>query len=124
MSWYLMVWQRFAEFNGRSRRYEYWMFTLIHLLIQLALLVVSVGLGAADLRGIGQVFTILLMVYAVVGIVPYIACFVRRLHDTGRSGWWWLLAWVPVVGWIIVIVFLAQNGMAGANQYGEDPKAA
>jgi uncharacterized membrane protein YhaH (DUF805 family) len=98
MSWFLMVWQRFAEFGGLSRRKEYWIFTLIHLLIQVGLLVVSVGFGVARLQGIGQAFTILLMVYAVVGIVPYTACFVRRLHDTGRSGWWWLLGWAPLSG--------------------------
>src|SRR5580658_7000413 len=103
MSWYLMVWKRAFEFSGRSRRKEYWMFSLIHLSIQLVLLIAGVVLAAMEHARIGQIFTLVAMVYWIVGIIPYVACFVRRLHDTGRAGWWWFLAFIPIVGAIVVI---------------------
>jgi uncharacterized membrane protein YhaH (DUF805 family) len=122
MEWYLMVWKRYAEFSGRSRRKEYWMFTLfntiVYLLIYLPGFAVLKQSSVAALVLFGLAF-----LYALAGIVPGLAVSVRRLHDTGKSGWWLLIGIIPLVG-IVLIVLLAINGDSGSNLYGPDPKAS
>jgi len=115
MNWYLHVLRNYAQFNGRSRRSEYWYFLLFNLLV-------AVLLGFADgvLRKIVG-FGMLGMLYSLVVLVPGIAVSIRRLHDTDRSGWWLLLALVPLVG-LVLIWFMAQEGNAGTNRYGQNPK--
>ena len=115
MQWYLQVLRNYAEFNGRSRRSEYWYFVLFNL-------VVAIVLGFADgvLRKIVG-FGMLGMIYSLVVLVPGIAVSIRRLHDTDRSGWWLLLALVPIVG-LVLIWFMAQDSDAGTNRYGQNPK--
>ncbi|MFD3972876.1 DUF805 domain-containing protein [Streptomyces cyaneofuscatus] len=114
MNWYLAVLKNYAGFSGRARRKEYWMFTLIHLII------------AAVLFGIGLAIdtTIPYLIYVLATFVPSLAVLVRRLHDTGRSGWWFFIAFVPVVGGIILLVFVASEGKQEPNQYGTNPKLA
>ncbi|NEB36802.1 DUF805 domain-containing protein [Streptomyces sp. SID14515] len=114
MDWYLSVLKNYAGFSGRARRKEYWMFTLISFVISLVLTIVG-GLIGADF---------LSYIYAVAILVPSLAVLVRRLHDTGRSGWWFFIAFVPLVGFIILIVFLASEGKPETNQYGVNPKLA
>ena len=121
MEWYLLVLKRYAEFNGRSRRKEYWMFTLYNLVIYLVLYIA--GFVTLLRSGISMVFFGLAFLYALGVLVPSLAVAVRRLHDTGRTGWWLLIAFVPVVGAIILLVFLAQDSAAGANRFGTNPKA-
>lgn len=108
MNWYLMPWQKFAQFTGRSRRKEYWSFVLGNFIIGFVL-------GLVGLETIGFVF-------ALAAFIPGIAVAVRRLHDTDRSGWWLLIAFIPLIGVIILIVFLLLNGTSGANRFGPDPK--
>ncbi|HWX67365.1 MAG TPA: DUF805 domain-containing protein [Rhodanobacter sp.] len=111
--WYLKcIKNHYADFEGRARRTEYWMFFLVNLLISIV-----VGLIG---RAIG--FHALSTLYSLAVLVPGIAVGVRRLHDTGRSGWWWLVALIPLIGWIWIIVLFAIAGDQGANQYGADPK--
>ena len=117
MEWYVMVWQKYAEFSGRSRRKEYWMFTLFNLLTYLVLFV---G-GLVILRGAG---IILYFLYALAAFIPGLSVSVRRLHDTGKSGWFLLIALIPLVGGIILLVSMASDGNPCANLYGLDPKAA
>ena len=120
MDWYLKVLKSYATFTGRARRTEYWMFTLINVIIA----AVIYGIGAAFNGGaIGSLFTVLYWAYAVAVFVPGLAVTFRRLHDTDRSAWWWLIALVPFVGAIILIVFLATAGTTGDNRFGADPKA-
>ena len=105
---------KYAEFNGRARRSEYWYFVLFNF-------IVSLGLGMVDaFIGIG----FLNYVYSLAVIIPGIAVGIRRLHDTGRSGWWLLVGLVPFVGWIILIIFLVQDSQPFDNQYGLNPKHA
>lgn len=107
MSWYLEVLKKYAVFSGRARRKEYWMFFLINLIISFALGFVGALLG--DKGGIiGNLYSLALL-------VPSIAVGVRRLHDTNRVGWWLL---VPIVN----LIFLAEAGHPGVNQYGPNPK--
>ena len=120
MNWYLMVWKKFAQFSGRSRRKEYWMFTLFNLLICLALFIL--GLVFRD-NALGSIFTGLYFIYALAAFIPSLAVCVRRLHDTGRSGWWFLIVIVPIVS-IALLVFMCLDSVPGTNEYGPNPKGA
>ena len=131
MDWYLMVWSKFAQFDGRSRRTEYWMFALINFLVIIALAIVG-GLGVAFMdhgSGIGAVLFVPLGLYVLATIIPGIAVGVRRLHDSGKSGWLLLLLSVlgiiPVIGFIASIakiVLMCQDSDPGRNLYGPNPK--
>jgi uncharacterized membrane protein YhaH (DUF805 family) len=129
MEWMLLPLKRYAEFSGRSRRQEYWMYALLHLLITLvfvALMAVSL-IGMDREQGLGAGFFLVLALWAVVSLallVPSIAVQVRRFHDLGYSGWFWLINLVPYVGPIVVLVFMCLDGNRGDNLYGPDPKYA
>ena len=111
----------YADFEGRARRKEYWMFYLFSALVAIAVVVVAGILGAiAEVLGWLGV-----LLYAALGLglfLPGLAAAVRRLHDTGRSGWWYLVAFVPFIGGFILLYFLVIEGDAGPNEYGPDPK--
>ena len=130
MEWYLMVWKKYAQFTGRSRRKELWMFCLYNTLIGTALWVLGVvfrqrGMGTIiPHSGIGVIFFGLYFIYMLAARIPGWAVAVRRLHDTGKSGWWWLIVFVPFIGAIVLIVFWVLDSAPGANQYGPNPKAA
>ena len=121
MNWYLMVLKKYAQFSGRSRRKEYWMFTLFHCLIAILLCVLSLLLRDS---GLSPVVSIVFGLYLLAVLVPSLAVSVRRLHDTGKSGWLFLLVLIPIVGPIILLVFFVLEGNSGVNQYGPDPKLA
>ena len=110
-------------FTGRSRRTEYWTFTLINLAIAIILSVLGAILGS--IAGIlGSIVSIISMLFSLVMLLPGIAVAIRRLHDTGRSGWWLLIALIPFVGALILIYFLVLDSQPGSNQYGANPKEA
>jgi uncharacterized membrane protein YhaH (DUF805 family) len=117
MNWYLAVLKNYVGFSGRARRTEYWMFVLFHLIVVVALSVLD-RLVFQDGPGY------LAPAYVLLSIVPAIAVVVRRLHDTGRSGWWYLIGLVPLVGGIVLLVFTVSEGNTGPNEYGGDPKHA
>jgi uncharacterized membrane protein YhaH (DUF805 family) len=128
MDWYLMVWRKYAEFAGRSRRKEYWMFTLFNALALLVLVAIG-GAGIAMSEEKGGALFFPYLIYALAVFVPALAVTVRRLHDIGKSGWLLLLflvlSIIPIVGLIstvIMIVFLCQDGDPNVNQYGPNPK--
>lgn len=123
MEWYLRVWQRYAEFNGRSRRMEYWMFMLIHSVIVLVLCIGVVGFGILKQPIVGATSSLLLGAYSLAVLIPGLAVTARRLHDIDKSGWWILISLVPVVGGIVLLVFTVLDGTHGSNQYGTDPRA-
>jgi uncharacterized membrane protein YhaH (DUF805 family) len=119
MSWYLEVLRKYAVFTGRARRKEYWYYFLINFLIITALLIVDNMLGTLDPEaGMG----LLSGIYALAVLIPGIAVAVRRLHDTDRTGWWVLIALIPIVGPIILIFFLIQDSTDGDNRFGSNPK--
>ena len=121
MNWYLDVLKKYADFGGRARRKEYWMFALFNFLIYIAILIFSAILGSID-NSLALIGSLLLVIYGLAIFVPSLAVAVRRLHDTGRSGWWFLIAFVPVVGGIILLVFTVQDSVPGENEYGKNPK--
>ena len=115
MHWYLEVLRKYTQFTGRSRRSEYWYFVLFNLIVAVVLAIVDSALR--KIVGFGMFG----MLYSLAVLVPGIAVSIRRLHDTDRSGWWLLLALVPLVG-LVLIVFLAEDSNAGTNRYGQNPK--
>jgi uncharacterized membrane protein YhaH (DUF805 family) len=121
MNWYLMVLKKYAEFSGRSRRKEYWMFALFNMLIFVVLEILGVVLRE---NALGKVILGLLFIYALAILIPGLAVTVRRLHDTGKSGWMILLGLIPIIGGIIVLVFTVLDSTPGANEYGPNPKGA
>ena len=118
MEWYLMVLKKYAEFNGRSRRKEYWMFVLFNLIISIVLSSLERMLGLSNEYGVGFLSTI----YNLGILIPSIAVGIRRLHDIGKSGWWLLISLIPVIGWIWIIVLMATDGHPNSNEYGTNPK--
>ena len=115
MNWYLEVLKKYAVFSGRARRKEYWMFVLFNMIISFVL-----GFVEGIFGGPG----ILYMIYGLAVLIPGLAVSVRRLHDTGKSGWWLLISLVPFVGGIVLIVFMATDSAVGENQYAPNPKTA
>ena len=121
MNWYLEALKKYVVFSGRARRKEYWYFVLFNLIASIVLALVDGMTGSFDTEsGIG----LLGAIYALAVLLPSLAVSVRRLHDTDRSGWWLLLAFIPLVGAIILIVFFVLDGTAGDNRFGANPKAA
>lgn len=121
MEWYLLPWKRFAEFSGRSRRKEYWTFTLFNIVIAIVLCILSLVLRES---GVGVIFSILSFIYSLAALIPGLAVSVRRLHDTGKSGWFLLLGLIPFVGPVILLVFFCMDSEPGQNAYGPNPKLA
>ncbi|MFD1016614.1 DUF805 domain-containing protein [Winogradskyella rapida] len=120
MEWYLkVVRDNYANFSGRARRQEYWMFVLFNLIITIALAIVFGTLGA--LLDIPALFS-LYVIYALAVVIPSLAVAVRRLHDVGKSGWFYLISLIPFIGGIWLIILFATEGDQGANAYGPDPK--
>lgn len=127
MDWMLMPLKRYAEFSGRSQRMEYWMFVLFQVIVIVALMLLTGIMGAifgsedGELGVVGGLMAIIMFVFIFGLIVPTIAVTVRRLHDQDKSGWWYLLNFVPFGG-IVLFVFMCLDGTPGPNQYGPDPK--
>lgn len=119
MSAFMTALRSYAVFSGRSRRSEYWYFGLFYLIFYVALAIVDGMIGSFDAKaGIGLCSG----VWALAMLVPSLAVSVRRLHDTGRTGWWLLIGVVPLIGAIVLIVFFAQDGQPGSNRFGRNPK--
>ncbi|MDP2229941.1 DUF805 domain-containing protein [Methylotenera sp.] len=119
MNWYLEVLKKYAVFSGRARRKEYWYFVLFNMLIGIGLMMIDIEMGTfSAINGFGTFGGI----YTLGILIPAIAATVRRLHDTNRSGWWQLIVLIPIIGGIVLIVFLASNSNPEENQYGPFPK--
>ncbi|MER8233104.1 DUF805 domain-containing protein [Streptomyces sp. NPDC101490] len=114
MNWYLAVFKKYAVFNGRARRQEFWMFELFNVIASIVLSIIDYAAGI-------QLFG---LIYALAVIIPSLAVLVRRLHDTNRSGWWVLIGFVPIVGFIVLLVFACTEGDQHENEHGPNPKLA
>jgi len=113
MKYFIGALKKYADFSGRARRKEYWMFILFYVIFYVGLVVIDSIIGIVLLSSL----------YSLALLIPSISIAARRLHDTGRSGWWQLIAFIPLIGIIILIVFLAQEGHE-ENKYGVNPKSA
>lgn len=118
MEWATLPLKRYAQFTGRSRRKEYWMYILLIIVATVVAMIVDGIIGMQVAGPYGPLY----LIVALGTLIPSIAVAIRRLHDTDRSGWWVLIALVPLVGGIILIVFMATDGTKGPNRFGADPK--
>ena len=118
MEWFIKVIKNFS-FKGRARRSEFWMFMLIFLLIMISLGFIDVALGMYSEKNDIGLFS---GVFIVAILIQYLAVGIRRLHDTGRSAWWFLINFIPFVGSVIWLLLMLLEGQQGENQYGSDPK--
>ncbi len=112
--WKKVVLENYVNFTGRARRAEFWWYFLANVIISIVLNVIDLAIG----------FQLLTLIYSLAVLLPGIAVGIRRLHDTGKSGWWLLIALIPLVGIIVLIVFWATDGEPGPNQYGPSEKYA
>ncbi|MCK4706107.1 MAG: DUF805 domain-containing protein [Gammaproteobacteria bacterium] len=120
MNWYLQVLKKYAVFSGRARRKEYWFFVLFNIIFSIAFTVIDGVTGTLDpTMGMG----LLSLLYSLAVLIPSISVTVRRLHDIGRSGWWLLIILIPLLGAVILLVFMFLDSKPEENQYGANPKA-
>ena len=142
MQWMIMPLRRYAEFTGRSRRMEFWMFGLFNLIVYAVLFAIAFGAGlGANFQGVdasnplaiyGAFFSgagLLIAVWWLAMVIPGISVSVRRLHDRDMSGWWYLgiivASLIPIVGGIagiVMLVIFCLPGTPGPNRFGPDPK--
>jgi|SRR5699024_9567157 len=120
MSWFFYSLRRYNDFQGRSRRKEYWSFILYLLLLSIGASFVDSIFGFSPMNGsfYGPVTSLLFLFM----FIPSLAVSVRRLHDIGKSGWWLLVGFLPVIGTIWLLIFFIREGMEVENEYGPDPK--
>ncbi len=113
MEYFLDAFSKYADFSGRAQRREYWMYILFYMLFYIGLAIIDAFLGTM----------VLAVIFSLIMLVPSVSIAARRLHDTGRTGWWQLISFIPLIGVIILIVFLAQDSHDN-NAYGPNPKLA
>jgi uncharacterized membrane protein YhaH (DUF805 family) len=144
MEWAILPLKKYADFNGRSRRKEYWMYVLLLIVVGIVIGIVE---GILGLRGMVGPYGPISALFLLATLCPSLAVGVRRLHDTNRSGWWLLIGYGPfllsmclmlagmlqftmilsiiaLIGFIVLLVFMVMEGTKGPNQYGPDPKGA
>ena len=119
MNWYLKCLKQYADFNGRARRKEYWMFTLFNMIFALLALIIDNVVGTASPELGYGVFYVL---YALAMFIPGLSVSVRRLHDIGKSGWMVLIALIPIIGTIWILVLMVTDSHPEENEYGQNPK--
>jgi len=110
--------KHYAVFNGRARRKEFWMFVLFNMIFAIAAATLDNIIGTADYDGFGLFYYI----YCLAMLLPSLAVLVRRMHDIGKSGWWFFISLIPLIGGIILLVFCCTAGNVGENRYGKSPK--
>jgi uncharacterized membrane protein YhaH (DUF805 family) len=121
IDWYKkVVLENYANFNGRARRSEYWYYSLMNLII---LIIAAVIDNVVGLTLGGAPYGVLYSLYALAVFIPGLAVSVRRLHDVNKSGWFILIALIPLIGAIWLLVLFCTEGTKGNNQYGADPKS-
>ncbi len=122
MNYYFGVFKKYAVFDGRASRSEYWYFTLFNLLVSILVMIAfSVVRLSGSMIG-GFIVGVISFLYSVGSLIPSLAVGIRRLHDTNRSGWWVLISLVPLVGTIWLLVLLVLDSTLGENEYGSNPK--
>lgn len=115
MKWFLKVLNQYFDFNGRARRKEYWMFTLFTFIISWSCSLLDTIFGI-------YIFSIISLVISLLLFIPALAVLVRRLHDTGKSGWYFCVVFIPIAGVIWLIVLLCMEGEGRPNKWGQNPK--
>jgi uncharacterized membrane protein YhaH (DUF805 family) len=115
------VLSQYVEFGGRARRAEYWWFVLFTVLVGVVTSILDLALGT-EFEGSIASSGLFSLIANLALLLPSLAVAVRRLHDTDRSGWWILIALIPLIGAIVLLVFFVQDGTPGPNRFGPSPK--
>lgn len=119
MNWFIGALKKYATFSGRAQRAEYWYFILFYTLIYIGLAIIDSVTGTLSAEtGMG----LLSGIYSLAILLPSLAVGARRLHDIGKSGWWLLIGIIPLIGVIILIIFLVKDSEPSENAYGPNPK--
>ena len=118
-----VITNHYADFNGRARRKEYWMFTLFNAITNLVLYILAiVGTVSTGSETVATIFSAIYGIYCLAIILPSLSIIVRRLHDIGKSCWAWFMCLIPLAGPIIVLVYMCTDSQPGSNEYGPNPK--
>jgi|SRR5665811_2013447 len=119
MEWFIYALRRYNDFRGRSRRREFWLYTLFYILL-------SIGAFFLDnlfrFISVGDAYGPISSLYVIIMLLPSVAVAVRRLHDVEKSGWWLLVGFIPIIGFIWLLIYFVRDGTYGPNKYGPDPK--
>lgn len=118
MNWWLTCMKKYAVFKGRARRKEYWFFWLFNLIFAIVAVLLDNLLGITSDSGVGVFYAL----YMLAVLIPMLAVLVRRLHDVGKSGWWFFISLIPLIGSIWLLVLMFTDSQPGENQYGPNPK--
>jgi len=119
MNWYLKVLKQYADFSGRARRREFWIFSIFNIIF------IVIAMELDNILGLtvgGLSFGIIYFLYAIVLFIPSLAVSVRRMHDIDKSGWMLLIGFIPLIGAIWLIVLTLTDSKFGENKYGPNPK--
>lgn len=111
--WYIDMWKNATNFDGRSRRKAYWMVVLVNFVITFIMAALSLFFWIID---------VIMTIYCIALILPGISLGIRRLHDIGKSGWWLLIGFVPIIGSVVLLIFYCMDSVPGENEYGPNPK--
>jgi len=120
MNWYIEVLKKYTEFSGRARRKEYWYFVLFNSIVSIILISIDSMVGTLNMEAGYGVFS---TIYSLAVFLPTLGVAIRRLHDIGKSGWWILIGFIPLIGAIVLIIFFVKDSQPGDSQYGPNPKA-
>ena len=118
INYYFSCFNKYADFTGRARRMEYWSFLLFNAIAAIVAMILDILLGLTFVDTYGPFY----MIYGLATFIPGLAVTVRRLHDVGKSGWYYLIALIPLVGAILLLVWLFTDSKPGANKWGPNPK--
>jgi uncharacterized membrane protein YhaH (DUF805 family) len=126
------VYSKYVTFSGRAARSEYWWYFLFSFIVSIVIMFIesALGMGQGVMSSGDGGFSasynggVLSIIWSLANILPSLAVGVRRLHDTDRSGWWLLIALIPLIGFIVILVFFCLRGTAGPNRFGGDPLRA
>lgn len=118
MEYFKMALQKYAQFTGRSRRSEYWYFVLFYFIIAVVAVILDNLLGIAFLELYGPIYLIVVLGL----VIPSLAVVVRRLHDVGKSGWFYFIVLIPIIGGIWLLVLMVTDSQPGTNKWGPNPK--
>ena len=125
IDWYKkVVFENYANFKGRARRSEYWYFTLVQFILLISFIIIGAILGSLFDNALGGLFVgyMVFCFYSLATVLPTLGVVVRRLHDVGKSGWFYFISLIPVIGAIWLLILLCTEGNSGENDYGPDPK--
>ena len=123
MNWYLKCFKQYSDFSGRARRTEFWMFNLFTLIVLFICIFCDVFLGFESFYNDPEfVKGPITSIYFLFSLLPGLSVIVRRLHDVGKSGWFYFLALIPIIGPIWLFVLLVTDSQPGENKWGTNPK--